>query len=183
MQIEKNFQKHVNVQRLALCAILSATSILMGKYLALNIGESIRLSFENLPILLAGFYLGPLSGAVVGIVADLVGCLLVGYSINPIITIGAAAIGVLSGFAGTFKFKSRFQKVLITVIPAHVVGSVLIKTAGLVIFYRMPFLATLGWRALTYAMISIPETALMFALTGSHAISTQMKRFASTKNL
>lgn len=183
MQTEKNSQKHPNIQSIALCAILSALSILMGKYLAINIGESIRLSFENLPILIAGFYLGPLAGAAVGIVADLVGCLLVGYSINPIITLGAAAIGTLSGISGTFQCKSRFKKALITVISAHVIGSVLIKTVGLVIFYKMPFLATLGWRALTYVIIAIPETVLMLALTGSRAISIQMKRFVPPKNL
>lgn len=183
MQTEKNSQKHISIQRIALCAILSALSILMGKYLAINIGESIRLSFENLPILIAGFYLGPLAGAAVGIVADLVGCLLVGYSINPIITLGAATVGVLSGIAGTLKCKSNLKKVLIVVIPAHALGSVLIKTAGLVIYYRMPFLATLGWRALTYVIIAVLEIILMLALTGSRAINMQMKRFTSHKDL
>ena len=62
--------------------MLSAMSIVLGKLLAVNLGEVLRLSFENLPIIFAGLAFGPLAGAAVGLVADTVGCLLVGYAIN-----------------------------------------------------------------------------------------------------
>ena len=63
---------------LLLISMFSALSIVFGKFLAFNIGDTIRISFENLPILFAGIFLGPLHGMIVGVVADLVGCVLAG---------------------------------------------------------------------------------------------------------
>ena len=78
-------------------AMLIAISIVAGKYLAIGIGEVLRFSLENLPIIFAGIAFGPIAGILVGVAADLIGCLLVGYTINPIVTIGAAVIGGVSG--------------------------------------------------------------------------------------
>lgn len=77
----------------ALCAI----GIILGKFLAFNITEFMRFSLENITIIFSGIIFGPLYGAVVGAVQDIVGCLAVGYTINPIITLGSAAIGAVSG--------------------------------------------------------------------------------------
>ena len=86
-----------SLQILTFSALLSAISIVCGKYLAINLGEVLRFSFENLPIIFAGIGFGPLVGGAVGLAADLLGCLLVGYAINPLVTLGAAAIGFISG--------------------------------------------------------------------------------------
>ena len=164
---------------LAVGAILSALSILLGKYLAINVGETIRLSFENLPILLAGLFFGPWVACAVGVVADLLGCLLVGYAINPIITLGAALIGILSGICGKLLSKTSLLKITVSVISAHVLGSVVVKTIGLYVFYQMPFWATLGWRTVTYAIISILEIAILFAVLKSRTFTLQMKKIQS----
>ena len=76
-----------NLKTLVICSLFVAISIVCGKYLAIRGGDILRFSFENLPIILAGIAFGPLAGAVVGVVADLLGCLLVGYAINPIYSI------------------------------------------------------------------------------------------------
>ena len=49
-------KKHLgsNLRLLAVSAFLAALSIVCGKYLALPVGNVLRFSFENLPILLAG---------------------------------------------------------------------------------------------------------------------------------
>ena len=86
-----------NLRLLAVSAFLAALSIICGKYLALSVGNVLRFSFENLPILLAGMMFGPLVGMTVGVVADLIGCLMVAYAINPLVTLGAACIGLLGG--------------------------------------------------------------------------------------
>ena len=78
-------------------AFLAALSIVFGKYLAIPIGTVMRFSFENTPIILAGIIFGAPVGAMVGAVADLVGCVLVGYEINIAVTLGAVLIGFVSG--------------------------------------------------------------------------------------
>lgn len=159
---------------LSICAILATFSIIFGKYLAINIGENFRFSLENLPLLLAGLYLGPAAGAVVGAVADLVGCLLVGYAINPFITFGAIIIGFLSGFVGKRFHQKSALCLLISIAFAHTFGSVLIKTLGLSIYYGSPFLLTLAWRSIIYLCTGTVEFAVLFLLSKNQAFEKQM---------
>ena len=67
-----------SVQGLCFAAILAAMSLILGKFLQIPnpFQEFIRISFENLPVMLAGIAMGPVVGALVGTVADLLGCFL-----------------------------------------------------------------------------------------------------------
>ncbi len=160
---------------MALCSVFVAISIVCGKYLAIRGGEVLRFSFENLPIILSGIAFGPVAGAAVGIVADLVGCLLVGYTINPIITVGGAAIGLISGIL--FRLLKRAPlgvSVSVAVGVSHIVGSVIIKTLGLAGFYSLPLLELMLWRLLNYVIIAVIEGMLIYALLGSKEIRRQL---------
>ena len=169
-------QTHNRVKRMALAACLAALSIVFGKFLALNLTPNIRLSLENLPILLAGMYFGPVTGAAVGAAADLVGCFLVGYTVNPIITAGAALIGLCAGVFGMLlPVKKGSIRVLFTVIPAHLLGSVIVKTIGLIVFYGSPPVPTFCWRLLTYAVISALEISILYLLTSNRAFNGMMR--------
>ncbi len=156
-------------------ALLTALSIVCGKYLAIRGGDILRFSFENLPVLLAGIAFGPAVGAITGTVADLLGCVLVGYTINPIITVGAAVIGALGGLL--YRLFRRFPEVwriLLTVLLAHLVSSVGIKTAGLTVFYSIPFWQLLLWRALNYLIIGGAEAALLCVFLKNKGVRSQL---------
>ena len=86
-----------NLKILAVSALFAAISFICGKFLAISIGETIRFSFENLPLILIGIVFGPTVGALTAVVADIVGCLLRGYAINPLLTAAAAFIGFFEG--------------------------------------------------------------------------------------
>lgn len=156
------------LRALLLMSFFIALSIVFGKYLAFNAGEMIRVSFENLPILFAGIVLGPIAGGTVAVSADLLGCLLVGYAINPIVTVGAAVIGLLGGLVGrlTRKFPLSLH-VACTVLIAHLIGSVGIKTAGLAAFYGVSYPVLLLWRALNYLLVGTAEGILLYILLKS----------------
>lgn len=158
-------------------AFLAALSITCGKYLAIRGGDVMRFSFENLPILLAGMAFGPIVGIVTGVIADLLGCLLVGYAINPIVTLGAAAIGLCGGVI--FRLCKKLPclpRVGLTVLGAHAVGSVIIKTFGLAKFYAMPFFALMAWRGLNYLIVGVLEFVLLYILFRSTAVTSQLER-------
>lgn len=140
-------------------ALFAAISLVLGKYLQIPVGDSIRISFENLTIILAGYLYGPLCGALCGTVADIVGCILVGYSINPVITLGAATIGFLSGVFGRHGI-AKVPKLWLSVVAAHTVGSVVIKSAGLYLYFATP-LPMLALRIPTYVLIGALEYALI----------------------
>lgn len=166
------------LRKIALVSALAAASIVLGKLLAINIGASNRISFENLPVLFAGLYLGPVYGMLCGTVADLVGSLMVGYAINPIITVGAASIGLVAGLVFRLAKRTPFRCAL-SVLSAHLIGSIVIKTAGLVIFYHLPFLATLFWRIVIYAFTGALECLLLVLLEKNTAFQKQMAKFLS----
>ena len=86
-----------NLKLTVILALLCAISIVAGKYLAIRGGDVMRFSLENMPVIFAGMAFGPVAGMLVGVVSDLIGCVLVGYTINPLVTVGAGAIGLVSG--------------------------------------------------------------------------------------
>ena len=132
-----------NTKILVRLALFAAISLVLGKYLQIPVGDSIRISFENLAIILAGYLYGPLCGILCGAVADLVGCVLVGYEINPIITAGAALVGLLSGLVAMVIRAKTTVRVSVSVVCAHLFGSVLLKSLGFYVYYGTPYLAVM----------------------------------------
>ena len=161
------------VRILVAMAMLSALSIVLGKYLAINAGEFLRFSFENLPIIFAGAVFGPIGGIVVGVTADLIGCLLVGYAINPLVTLGAAIIGLFSGtvFAGLSNTKAPLiLKIVLATAGAHIIGSVIVKSIGLAAFYSQPLPVVMLMRLGNYAIIAALEIIILYPLLKSQAV-------------
>lgn len=171
-----------NLRLLAVSAFLAALSIVCGKYLALPVGNVLRFSFENLPILLAGMMFGPIAGMLTGVVADLIGCVLVAYPINPVVTLGAACIGLLSGllFRLTKKMPLLWQT-CITVIITHLAASVIVKTYGLAQYYDMPFHVLMLWRLLNYVIVGVAEWLLLYTLLKNQALRRRFEEFKRVK--
>ena len=163
----------VSVTLAALCAI----GIILGKFLAFNITEFMRFSLENITIIFVGIVFGPVLGGCVGAVQDLVGCLAVGYAINPIITVGSSVIGIISGVI--YRQVRRLPSPLgitLSVLSAHLVGSVLIKSLGLAVFYSLPFGVTVAWRLLNYAIVGAVEAFLLCLLLKSKQLLSQINK-------
>lgn len=175
--IKEDLSLFDNPKVLTSCSLLVALSIICGKLLAFNVGTLLRFSFENLPILIASVAFGPISGVITAVCADLIGCLLVGYEVNPLVTLGAALIGLVGGVA--YKLCKRLPElagIIITVVSAHLIGSVVVKTFGLSEFYEISFGLLLAWRGLNYLIISALEILLLFYLFRSKAVMSQLDK-------
>ena len=172
-----------NLKTLIIVALFSAISFLFGKFLAIPVGDYMRFSFENLPIILSGILFGPFTSALCGIVADIIGCILRGYAINPILTLGAAVIGFVSGFFYRLSYKSNQSvRLALSVFASHIIGSVIIKTIGLSIWYSQPFTVTLGWRTINYIVVSLAEFAVLTIIFKNRGFKRQMMRINGDKN-
>ncbi len=174
-----------NIRVMAISALLTALSIVLGKYLAINVTDSIRVSFENLPILMSGLFFGPIIGGVVGAAADIIGCFLVGYSMNPIITVGACLIGVISGIIGTYAFRKcenwrATPRVFIPVMASHVICSMGIKSLGMVVYYGTPW-EILILRVPIYIVTGLAEGYLIMLLFGNRNFSGLLLRIINKK--
>ena len=163
-----------NPHYLIYASLLAALSILFGKFLAISIGTDIRISFENLPLFIVSVFMGPFWGAATAVTADLLGCVLRGYAIIPMITVAQALMGFLPGFLVRCVFqKTKSFPIAFSIVVTHLVVSVGIKTLILHFTYGMPLPALLGWRALTYLIIIPLETYLCVLLSRNQAIRKQ----------
>ena len=160
---------------LVTAALLVALSIVFGKYLQIPVGEVMRFSLENLPIFIAGMAFGPAVGVAVGVAADLIGCVMMAYTVNPAVTLGAAIIGLCGGMLFFICRKMPLlPRTVISVTVPHILGSVVIKTVGLASYYNMPFFEVMLWRLLNYVIVAVLETALIYLLIKNNAIKRQL---------
>lgn len=171
-----------NTKVLAVTALFSAISIICGKFLAFNLGDTLRFSFENTPIIIIGYFFGPLTATLCGIIADLLGCVLRGYAINPILTIASAFIGFSAGMLFQLLRKvNNYLKIGLTLLVCHSIGSVLIKTIGLCLWYGSPFEITLIQRSLNYLVVYILEYLILIILLNNKLFSNQFNKISETK--
>ena len=167
-------------------AILAALSIILGKFLSIPVGNSIRIGFENLPIVIASILFGPVIGAATAVAADIVGCILHGYPINPIITVGALCIGLISGYVYRQIAKNdtehistdrsmHWVKIFISVVTAYAIGSMVIKSLGLYIAYGTPF-QTIVFRVVNASVSAVIDATIVWALMQNKSFMKEIGR-------
>ena len=154
-----------SVKALALASMLTAMSVVIGIFCKsfLNLGGGLfRVTFENLPIIMTGIFLGPLTGAAVGCASDLVSYLLSPqiYPPNLIVTLGAALVGLCSGLCATVVRKRGYGQIIFAGAAAHLVGSMTVKTFGLFTYYGYAVL----WRIPLYVAIATAEITVICLL-------------------
>ncbi len=166
-----------NINGLVLAAFMTALSVVIGwvckTYLTFGDG-SIRVTFENMPVILAAIWLGPVVGAVVGAASDVISALLSGYAINPLITIGAAALGLVAGLMFRMvKGNKLALKTVVSVFLAHGIGSVAIKSYALHLY---GYAVIMGVRIPLYIGIALAEAYLIYILYKNKGISSRVER-------
>lgn len=125
------------VLRICITAMLVAMSVVIGIICRrIDFGNGIRITFENLPLIIVGLMFGPIYGAMAGAISDIISCIYSAYAPNPLILLGAALMGAIPGIVSRFIFKRRSSvQILVSVVAAHLIGSVTVKTLGLVSMY------------------------------------------------
>ena len=165
----------LSVRTLTMLALLTAMSIIFARVLTVSTGF-LRFNLGALPTHLAAVWFGPAGGFAVGAVADLIGGTLSGYSINPLITLGAGAIGLVAGLAWQkmpgLRIGLRLQ---ISVLLGHFVGSMVITSLALRIFYGYPW-ATLAVRIPNALILAAVNTVLLRILLENRALMKMVKK-------
>ncbi len=178
-KIFKNFFKihyFMNVEVMVTAALFAAMSIICGKFLAIPIGNTLRISVENLPIMLSGILFGPVVGAFTGIVADILGCFLRGYAIIPLVTVASALVGFLAGTIYEIFKKNNVLALILTSAICHTVCSVIIKTPALSNVFGTPYPILLTQRIGIYIFVAAAECAAMIIITKNKAFLKQIKK-------
>ena len=143
--MQKNSSKQYwNVSTLVYMALLVALHLVLTRVFVIELG-AYRISIGSVATIMAGLWLGPVAGGVCGLAADLIGCFMKGYAVNPFITLAAILWGVIPALAKPF-FANRTKKmkavgISVSIVITAVFSSLILTTAGLVIFLGYNFYA------------------------------------------
>ena len=149
-----------NIRKLVLASIFIALAIILTRILSFQLGNYLRVGFGDLPIMLAGIILGPLWGAAVGALSDILGFFIapLGDFFIPGITLSAALWGFIPGIIVKYIFKKRsFSAILASSLACGILVDII----------STPFWLSLAYGSLTYyAMLPIQaaNAAIMMAV-------------------
>ena len=173
----QTFKKDIKVfkdpKSLCVAALLAACAFAIAYICkSFTFTPSLRLTFENLPLIISGYIFGPFIGLLTGLTSDLVSTAST-YglgALNPILTIGSAMVGLLSGLISHYIYtKKSNAQIIICVFASHIISNMIIKTIGLwMIFNRAPI--EIALRALLYTGIGIVESFILIRLMKSKGI-------------
>jgi ECF transporter S component (folate family) len=160
--------KKINTRTIALMAMLIAVSIVLARLLGFYLTPSLRVSFEYFPIILAGICFGPLAGAVVGGLADLIGSTLFsGLGFFPPLILGPILAGLIAGGLGRYIFRNnldRFWKIITVSCAADILCNLLWGTYALSLLFGAPFGAYLLMRAPLKLAIAVADALIVSAV-------------------
>lgn len=153
---------------LAVMGLLTALTIIASRYLKIEIGTMIRLNFSSSFIMLSGIWLGPIAGALVGLVSDLLGCVVGGYAINPMYTLMPMMVGVFAALCLPIfkKYKNVFVYALV-ILVITLITSTFYGTWVLSIYYGSPFWPNFWTRLVQGLCSTVMNTIVVYMLYNS----------------
>ena len=180
----KNVEKKKGLHSAAVitCSgLLTAASVVLAVLAKYVFGEgALRFTIECLPIFIGAFAFGPLVGGAIAVGADLISCVIAGMAPNPLITVGSFFVGLIAGVCYKLFFRKHPRiRMMLAVFGGHIIGSMVIKSLALQIYYHMGPIVLL--RVPVYLGIAIIEYMILSVLFKSKAIEHQINEVKETK--
>lgn len=164
-----------SIRILTVSALLTAASVVLAVIAKMLFPTgAIRITLEALPIFFGAFTFGPAMGTLIAVAADFISCLLSGMAPNLIITIGAAVTAFLAGNLYCYSLPRKMGKwrVFASVFPAHILGSMIVKSVGLFLFYGWAVL----YRVPVYAVTALVESFILIYLLNHKGVNRQLRK-------
>ena len=89
--MQKNNHSVRNVKTLVFMALLVAMQLVLSRIFVIELGPY-RITVGTVCTVLAGLWMGPVAGGICGGCADIIGCFIKGYAVNPFITLAEMCI-------------------------------------------------------------------------------------------
>ncbi|KKM10606.1 hypothetical protein SY88_13150 [Clostridiales bacterium PH28_bin88] len=162
----------IQTRTITYMAVLVATSIILTRYFGAMIPiagvGALRISFGEVPIILAGLMLGPLAGALTGAAADLLGFVInsFGGPYFPGFTLTAALTGMLPALLlkGTRDKGYTWGQLLGAILIADVITSVILNTLWINMMYGKAIAVLLPPRIIARSLLVPAYTIIIHAI-------------------
>jgi ECF transporter S component (folate family) len=166
---------------------LTAIYLILSRFLAINIGGFGRIQLGVIARIMAGIWFGPFAGALCGLASDLLGCLIQGYAVNPLITFAAILWGVIpalfvpqrsdtmAGAQPSVSKKAAVMQLCAGTVIACIVCTLFVTTAALVWFNGYSFYAILPTR-LIQVLLQTPVYCVLVCLLYFSPITAQVNQ-------
>jgi ECF transporter S component (folate family) len=152
-------KKYLSTEMIVSIGLLTAISIVLTRFLMFEPTPNIRVTFGNLPIILSGLMFGPIAGAITGFLADFLGTTFFSpYTWFAPLGVSPIVIGLLPGLLRVIFIKRRtVGSLLVSLIPAYVLGPLLWSTFSLHLLYGTSLAVMLTTRIPVSAAIAVFE--------------------------
>lgn len=154
--MQKNQKMTWDTTTIVFLGLLVGMHIVLTRIVSIDLGFC-RISVSSVCTILAGLWFGPIGGGVCGLLADLLGCLIKGYAVNPFITVAAILWGVLPALAtqkGSDSKGKRIALLCAAIVVTGILASLVFNTAGLVLMLGYNFYAIFPGRVIQWAAMT-----------------------------
>lgn len=142
-----------STKMLATLSILVAMEVIIARFGTIRPTESIKISLDFIPIVIAAILYGPVPAVIMSILADVLGAFL--FPVGPFFpgfTLTAAVTGLIYGL---LLHKSQsMPRVVCAVVLQQLVCSMVINTFWLHVLYGLPYLPTMAARLVQCAVVT-----------------------------
>ena len=161
------------MKKLILSALLLTLSIVLSRFLSIKT-PLLSISFNFVPIMLAGLWLGPKYTMIIAGISDLIGAILFPFGEFFIgFTASSVLMGLIYGFLlykkdGTeLSNKSLMFRLIVSSVLVSLIVNLGLNTLWLVIMYDKAFFVIVGSRAIKEAIMVPVQVVTMFALVNA----------------
>ncbi len=154
--MQKNKKVVWDTRTLVFLGLLIAMHIVLVRLVVIDLG-SYRITIGSVCTILAGLWFGPVAGGVSGFISDILGCLLKGYAVNPLITLAAILWGVIPAAMCPLVTGSRTRKTVmlsLSVAVTSVLSTLIFTTAGLVLILGYNLFVIMPGRIVQWAIMT-----------------------------
>ena len=147
--------KKLSTKQITMVALFATLMVILTQFFSIYIPffgiNGSRIGFGHIPLLLAGFLLGPLAGAATGAIGDIIGGIIfpTGGAYFPGFTLTAIVVGLVPGLmkkvAGNRTLKPWM--VITGVVIAEIIGAVFMNSLWISMMAGTPFWASFAARA------------------------------------
>lgn len=163
--------KKSGIRKMVFLAVLTALSAVLGRLMVIPLGDNLRISLMNIPIIIASLWFGPVAGAAAGAASDIIGAnFLSAFGWFPPLTLTPVLFGVLPWFfKKLFGQGEGFFNLLSIILLTNAAGTMFCSTVVLHFYYGADLMFLFAIRIPFYCLIASVETAAVYSLEKSGA--------------